>query len=277
MSPFGPLSREPAGERTRATKTIVFLGAIGFLRPFLTTDFSTVTFPLRALPKVKLKTIKKAALKKLPEVSNLISDSSSTSDQLVPKVKASSEFADVSVSLDTLWDIETAVPKEAKKIRVCRSGNIPWGIDQEVAFRKLKQMAIEATELSIPDFGGANSGDNPFILLPDASAYGVGSGLFQFTKRSTEEEKAVMIKILETSLQEDTLVKFPKQAVLAPCGFHSVSLSQQQRGWTTWERELYAVLTALEFFADIISGTHVIIRPDHLNPVNGTSIGHCKC
>ncbi|CAE8641381.1 unnamed protein product [Polarella glacialis] len=52
---------------------------------------------------------------------------------------------------------------------------------------------------------------------------------------------------------------------LRPLGFWSRSLSAQQRNWTTWERELLAIVEGLQFFTSVTSGLHVKIHTDHLN------------
>ena len=45
-----------------------------------------------------------------------------------------------------------------------------------------------AHPLYLPDYAGAASGANPFLLWPDGSGIVVGAGLFQYGKRSTPEE-----------------------------------------------------------------------------------------
>lgn len=84
-------------------------------------------------------------------------------------------------------------------------------MEQGQAFRTLKRMAVGATELFAPDFGGANSGTNPFILLPGASSCGISSSLVQFSIRSSEEEKAAMVQILETSFEDDSETRVPQK------------------------------------------------------------------
>ena len=52
---------------------------------------------------------------------------------------------------------------------------------------------------------------------------------------------------------------------LKPLGFFSKSLSPAQRSWTTWERELLAVVESLIYFSGMTRGCKVITHTDHLN------------
>ena len=52
---------------------------------------------------------------------------------------------------------------------------------------------------------------------------------------------------------------------LVPLGFFSKSLNETQRNWPTWDRELFAVIAALEHFSSIVSGATVVLATDHLN------------
>ena len=62
---------------------------------------------------------------------------------------------------------------------------------------------------------------------------------------------------------------------LRPLGFHSKSLSPAQQNWTTWERELLAVLLGLEHFSSVVRGHEVEIHTDHLNnTILGLSLIH---
>ena len=60
-----------------------------------------------------------------------------------------------------------------------------WNSVCEQSFHDVKALVIGATELVVPDYEGAASGQNPFILMLDACAYGIGAGLFQGSPDST--------------------------------------------------------------------------------------------
>ena len=52
---------------------------------------------------------------------------------------------------------------------------------------------------------------------------------------------------------------------LQPLGFFSKSLTGAQVNWTTWDRELFAVVSAIEHFSSLVSGATCVIATDHLN------------
>ena len=52
---------------------------------------------------------------------------------------------------------------------------------------------------------------------------------------------------------------------LRPLAFHSKSLNVTQRGWNTWERELLGIIEFFNSNSALITGMHVIIHTDHLN------------
>ena len=52
---------------------------------------------------------------------------------------------------------------------------------------------------------------------------------------------------------------------LVPLALHSKSLNSTQRGWNTWERELFEVIEFLNAHSSMLTGMHVIIHTDHLN------------
>ena len=52
---------------------------------------------------------------------------------------------------------------------------------------------------------------------------------------------------------------------LKPLGFFSKSLTKAQINWTVWEKELSAVVMAVDFFRPIVAGTRLVIHSDHLN------------
>ena len=62
-----------------------------------------------------------------------------------------------------------------------------WDQSCEESFQCLKQLAINAVELQVPDCDGASDGTNPYHIWPDACAYGIGAGLFQgYSAKATD-------------------------------------------------------------------------------------------
>ena len=57
----------------------------------------------------------------------------------------------------------------------------------EVSFREIKRLVIGAIDLFVMDVQGAATGSNPLYLLPDASKYAAGLGLFQYAPRPKPE------------------------------------------------------------------------------------------
>ena len=71
-----------------------------------------------------------------------------------------------------------------------------WSQECETSFQKLKELAAQAVNLACPDLEGAQSGTNPFHLYPDACQYGVGAGLFQAQRTTSEMVKNSLHGIL---------------------------------------------------------------------------------
>jgi len=63
-----------------------------------------------------------------------------------------------------------------------------------------------------------------------------------------------------------TLGQLDEQGVEQPLAFASQKLSDTQMGWSTIEREAYAVIWALNRFRDLIFGSRVSVFCDH-NPL----------
>ena len=53
------------------------------------------------------------------------------------------------------------------------------------------------------------------------------------------------------------------QGAWRPIGFWSKHLSEDKQRWTTYRRELYALLHAMRHFRADIEGKHVILFTDH--------------
>jgi transposase InsO family protein len=105
-----------------------------------------------------------------------------------------------------------------------------WGMDQQEAFDKLKEIIMEDVVLAFPD----NS--KPFELTTDASDYAIGAVLSQKDEISGIER---------------------------PIYFLSKSLDDCQRKYTVTEKELYAIIYALEKFRPYIYGRQFTIHTDH--------------
>ena len=89
-----------------------------------------------------------------------------------------------------------------------------WGRDQQHAFDSLKKLLTNEPVLSAPDFS------RPFKLATDASDVGVGAVL----------------------IQEDD------QGIEHPVSYYSRKFNNSQRNYSTIEKEILAVILALQHF-----------------------------
>ena len=114
-----------------------------------------------------------------------------------------------------------------------KGGHFHWEYEHESAFQALVNAIYTAPVLRQPRF------DEPFIVDCDASAYAVGTVLQQ------EGEKGK----------------------LHPVTFLSQTLDATQRNWDIYDKELYAVVHALETWRPYLVGnTHkTLINTDHNN------------
>ena len=112
---------------------------------------------------------------------------------------------------------------------------IPWGINEQQSFDKLKELLCSAADqpLSIIDWA------KPFNIHTDASDYMVAGILSQTGEDGNEH----------------------------PTAFYSKKLSDTQRAWSTIEKEAFAVLEALNRFRSWIFGYKIFIYSDH-NPLS---------
>ena len=159
---------------TRPSDVDSFLGGVSFLRAHCATNFSEVGKEMRSLIKAKQERNGwtgppgRRRLFLLPDVEDHITVVSNDTS-LVPEAQ---------------W-----VPgRELDVLSFLRSGTCVWTWNAELSFRALKRMVVGAVDLYLPDFQGASTGVNPFLLWPDASGIAVGAGLFQYGKRSNVEE-----------------------------------------------------------------------------------------
>jgi hypothetical protein len=94
-----------------------------------------------------------------------------------------------------------------------KSSKIVWNEQAQHAFDELKRALTSAQALAVSDE------DKPFTLYTDASDFGIGATLCQFN------EKAQQMQTI---------------------GYFSAKLSGSQLNWTTYDKEMYALVRALE-------------------------------
>lgn len=105
---------------------------------------------------------------------------------------------------------------------------IQWTEETQHAFNRCKQQLAEATLLVHPIENA------PLILRTDASNTAVGAVLEQVMKNTTE-----------------------------PLGYYSKKLTETQTKYSTYDRELQAVYSALKFFRHMAEGRKLTIITDH--------------
>lgn len=101
-----------------------------------------------------------------------------------------------------------------------------WNSQADIAFRKLKNILVNAPVLACPNF------DKPFIISCDASNTGLGAVLTQVDDSNKEH----------------------------PISFISRSLSAQEKNHSTTEKELNAMIFALEKFRGYIEGSVIPVK-----------------
>ena len=103
-----------------------------------------------------------------------------------------------------------------------KNASIRWEDDQQRAFDELKQALTQAPALAVPDE------DKPFTLYTDASNFGIGAALCQWNE---------------------------KLSAMQPCAYMSSKLTGSELNWTVHEKELYALVRALEHWTMYLSTT----------------------
>lgn len=94
-----------------------------------------------------------------------------------------------------------------------KTTKITWGEDEQRAFEQLKNALTTAPSLAVPDES------KPFVLHTDASDFGIGASLSQWN----EEKQALQV-----------------------CGYMSAKLKGAELNWTTHDKEMYALVRAIE-------------------------------
>ena len=107
-------------------------------------------------------------------------------------------------------------------------GHLLWDEKAEQAFGELKQALKSSAVLALPDF------TKPFFLDTDASGVGVGA-------------------VLEQEID----------GVRKPIGYFSKHLSAAQRRYSALERELLAIVLAIEHFHHLVFGHELTVFSDH--------------
>ena len=109
-------------------------------------------------------------------------------------------------------------------IELLKKDNFNWGPKADEAFNSLKQIMSEAPVLSLPNYS------KPFVVETDACDVGIGAVLIQEGK---------------------------------PLAYYSKALSPKNRGLSTYEKELIAILAAVDKWRHYLEATPFIIKTDH--------------
>ena len=121
--------------------------------------------------------------------------------------------------------------------REVHSLELVWSDDLNSAFEQLKRAMTSDKIVRIAD------PQLPFILQTDASSVAIGAVLLQFYADANRE---------------------------LPVAFYSRALSQTERRYSTYEKELLAVVKATEHFRVYLLGRSYTLRTDH-SPIRGLS------
>ena len=113
--------------------------------------------------------------------------------------------------------------------RKAKSQAVDWGIPQETAFQRLKELLIEMPVLRVAD------PTKPYLLQTDASERGLGAVLSQMDGKGEEH----------------------------PVAFTSRKLLPREMHYSTIEKECLAIVWALKFFHTYFYGQTFTIETDH--------------
>ena len=113
-------------------------------------------------------------------------------------------------------------------IRATQEKIIEWNDECQRAFDLVRHILINDPVLQLPLF------NEPFIIETDASLYGVGAVLSQ---SHTGETK--------------------------PVAYYSKHLTKPERNYSTTEREMLAIVLAIEHFKQFLYGTQFVVYTDH--------------
>ena len=126
-----------------------------------------------------------------------------------------------------------AAPLNALIAHCARGGKFHWEYEHETAFNALVDAVCTAPVLRQPRF------EEPFVIDCDASAYALGAVLQQGGEKGK----------------------------LHPVAFLSRTLDATQRNWDIYDKELFAVVHALEIWRPYLVGSShkILINTDHNN------------
>ena len=97
-----------------------------------------------------------------------------------------------------------------------KNAAVTWGEKEQASFEAMKRALTSAPALAVPDE------TKPFVLYTDASDFGIGATLCQFN----DKNKAMQI-----------------------CGYMSAKLKGAELNWPTHEKEMFALVRALEHWS----------------------------
>ena len=106
-----------------------------------------------------------------------------------------------------------------------------WKNKEIKAFEDLKRTLTSAPVLRYPDFS------KPFVLVADASGFGIGAALMQYETEGNGK--------------------------LYPIGFASRALNKAKINYIAFDRELLAICWALRHFREILYGYPITVYTDH--------------
>ena len=105
-----------------------------------------------------------------------------------------------------------------------------WTDECNEAFEKLRTYLTSSDHvITLPDF------EKPFVIETDASNYGIGAVLSQL-----------------------------KGSIMRPVGYFSKTFSKAEYNYPTSEKELLALVRAVEYFKEYIYGRKFTVVTDHL-------------
>lgn len=108
-------------------------------------------------------------------------------------------------------------------INLLKKGKFKWSVEAENAFSQLKAAMTTTPTLALPDFS------IPFVIQIGASGEGIGAVLSQRGK---------------------------------PIAFMSRTLGVSKRSWSTYAREMLAIVIAIRTWRPYLLGHHFIIQTD---------------
>ena len=128
-----------------------------------------------------------------------------------------------------------------------------WGPPQFKAFEHLKTLMCRSPVLRQPDY------TKPFFVATDASAYGVGAVLSQ------EGESRTVLR--RKNLKDPKLYRHTFKPVQHPIAYYSNTFLTAERNYDIYERELLAVIKALQHWRPHLASTEkpVTVLTDHAN------------